>query len=154
MGAPLVPERKLRSMSRVQFVVLAINVVWFLLGFRLFALRPRQAVKLLVPEATRDEMSRRALVDALPFLGGMNFAFAALSGAALTVKLVTGTAPSWTLFFASSVAHATQFACNVPLAMRGGRAGGASWNVLRGPMFFIFVVDASCAVANAAALFV
>lgn len=41
---------------------------------------------------------------------------------------------------------------NVPHALRGGRAGGAPWDVLGGTMSFIFVMDGLCAALNAAAL--
>ncbi|MFI5296696.1 MAG: hypothetical protein ACHREM_01245 [Polyangiales bacterium] len=139
-------------MRIVRWLVLALNVVWFGLGFQLFALRPRKAIHLLVPREASEEKSRTALVEALPFLGGMNLAFAALSGAVLIATALGKPGASWVVFFGSGVAHATQFVCNVPAALRGGRAGGASWDVMRGQMFFIFVVDATCAVANVVAL--
>jgi len=133
-------------------LALALNVLWFGLGFRLFALRPRQAVRLLVGPEHRDETSRQALVSALPFLGGMNLAFAVLSAVYLGMRLAAGTVIPWTTFLTSGIAHATQFAGNVPLALCGGRAGGAPWDVLQGPMRVIFVGDAVCALANAACL--
>src|SRR5215813_13766031 len=97
-------------------LVLAANAAWFGLGFRFFALRPRRTVRLLVPAATEAEVSRQALVEALPFLGGMNFAFAMLSAAELIAAWLHGPGPSWTIFFASGLAHASQLACNLPLA--------------------------------------
>jgi len=136
----------------VAATVLCVNVIWFGLAFRLFGLQAGRAVKMLVPREAKDEISRRALVDAMPFLGGMNFALALLSALALYELFVHSEGPSWTTFVVSSVAHATQLAGNVPLALRGGRSGGASWDVLRGPMRLIFVVDGLCAVANAVAL--
>ena len=139
-------------MSLVPSLALALTVLWFGLGFRLFALRPRRAVRLLVSPEQHDEASRQVLVAALPFLGGMNLAFALLSAAHLGTHLAGGATIPWTAFFASAVAHATQFAGNVPLALRGGRAGGAPWDVLRGPMRTIFAGDAACAVANAVCL--
>jgi hypothetical protein len=129
--------------------VLLLNSVWFSLAFHLFALRPSAAVRMLVTEDTRHESSRAALVAALPFLGGMNLAFAALSLLSL-VAVARGSLDSniWLVFAASAIAHASQLAGNVPLALAGGRAGGAPWNVLKGPMRFIFVVDGMAAVAN------
>ena len=47
------------------------------------------------------------------------------------------------LLFAFGVAHATQFLINVPVARRGGRIGESYWDVLKGPMLFIFIVDAA-----------
>lgn len=139
-------------MTLVPALVLALNVLWFGLGFRLFTLRPRQAVRLLVRPEHCEETSRQALVAALPFLGGMNLAFAALSAVYFGMHFANGSVTPWPTFLASAVAHATQFAGNVPFALRGGRAGGASWDVLRGPMRVIFVGDAVGALANAVCL--
>ncbi len=128
-----------------------VNVVWFGLAFWLFALRPRRAVMMLTTRAAAAEASHEALVAALRFLGGMNLAMAALSAAALGSWWRTGAFDwAWLVFFASAVAHASQLAFNVPLALKGGRVGGAPWDVLRGPMALIFVVDALSALLNAA----
>ncbi|MBS2023973.1 MAG: hypothetical protein JST92_16330 [Deltaproteobacteria bacterium] len=129
--------------------VLAVNVLWFGLGFRLFSLQPRRAIRLLVPADAREERTYKALVEALPFLGGMNLAFAVLSLYAL-VPMLRGAAISVSLvLLACGLAHGSQFAANLPPLLRGGRAGGASWDV-RGPMRFIFIVDGVCAAANLA----
>jgi len=45
-------------------------------------------------------------------------------------------------------AHLSQFVVNVPVALRGGRQDGSYWDVISGPMLFIFVVDALMTVAN------
>jgi hypothetical protein len=52
------------------------------------------------------------------------------------------------LLVAFAVAHASQFAINVPVARRGGRIGESYWDVLHGPMLFIFVVDALMTALN------
>ena len=145
-------SRLRKVMTIFPILTLALNVLWFGLGFRLFAMRPRQAVRLLVGPEHRDETSREALVTALPFLGGMNLAFAVLSAVYLWMRLADGSAIPWTTFLTSAIAHATQFGGNVPLALRGGRTSGAPWDVLQGPMRVIFVGDAVCALANAACL--
>lgn len=49
------------------------------------------------------------------------------------------------ILIAFGVTHTTQFLINVPVARRGGRIGESYWDVLRGPMLFIFVVDAAMA---------
>jgi hypothetical protein len=132
--------------------VLGLNVAWFGLGFSFFWLRARRAVRLLIPRDAHEDAAARALVASLPFLGGLNLGFAALSATVLVPSLLgSSPAASWQIYAASAVAHATQFACNVPHARRGGRAGGAPWDVLRGTMLFIFVMDAACAVLNAIA---
>ena len=138
-------------MERACVATCLVNVVWFGLAFSLFGLRARRAVKMLTTRAAAAEASREALVASLRFLGGMNLALAALSVAALGSWWRTGAFGwAWLVFFASAVAHASQFAFNVPFALKGGRVGGAPWDVLRGPMAFIFVVDALSALLNAA----
>jgi len=52
------------------------------------------------------------------------------------------------LWIALAVAHASQFAVNVPVARAGGRQGKSYWDVLTGPMLFIFFVDAALALLN------
>jgi hypothetical protein len=39
-------------------VVLGVNVLWFGLAFRMFGLRARRAVRLLVPPETEGEIAR------------------------------------------------------------------------------------------------
>jgi hypothetical protein len=137
--------------SSLLFVLVA-NVAWFGMGFSFFWLRARRAVRILIPVSARDETSAQALTASLPFLGGLNLGFAVLSGCYLLPCIFAGAAvPTWHVYAASAVAHTTQWAANLPHARRGGRSGGAPWDVLRGPMLFIFVMDAVCALLNAAA---
>ncbi len=134
-------------------VVLVANVVWFSMGFTFFSLRARRAARILIPRSAEGEVSAQALTASLPFLGGFNLACAALSASYLFSRLGGHAAPPfWHVYVASAIAHATQWAYNLPHALRGGRRGGAPWDVLRGPMLFIFVVDGACALLNAGAL--
>lgn len=130
-------------------LVLAVNVLWFGMGFVFFALRPRRALRLLIPRTAHGETSALALAASLPFLGGLNLALAVLSAACLWSHEIQPMGP---VFLASAVAHATQWCWNLPQLQRGGRAGGAAWDVLRGPMQLIFIVDGVCALLNAVAL--
>jgi hypothetical protein len=50
-----------------------------------------------------------------------------------------------------AIAHASQFACNLPILRAGGRQGESLWDVGKGPMLFIFVVDFVLMIANAVA---
>jgi hypothetical protein len=127
-------------------LTLAINVVWFGLAFHLFGVRPRRALEMLTTRAEATE----AFAASLRFLGGMNLGMSVLSAAELASWASSGSLPHWPLFFGSAVAHASQFAFNVPFALRGGRLGGAPWDVVKGPMAFIFAVDALCATVNGA----
>ena len=129
--------------------ILTLNVAWFGMGFSFFWPRARRAVRILIPREADGETSARALAASLPFLGGLNLGFAVLSATYLMSGPLAGAAAaSWHIYAASSVAHATQWVGNVPHARRGGRSGGAPWDVMRGPMLFIFVMDAACALVS------
>ena len=60
------------------------------------------------------------------------------------------------MIFSIPISHTgraiVQWCWNLPQLQRGGRAGGAAWDVLRGPMLLIFIVDGMCALLNAVAL--
>lgn len=132
-------------------IVLVLNSLWFGVGFRYFSLTPNTAAKLLVPVSARQSPLFSTIAASVRFLGGMNFAFAAFS----VLLLLNGALfpePAQRALFAAvfSLAHASQFAANVPVAMAGGRVGESLWPVLSGPMFFIFVVDITLMTANAA----
>jgi len=47
----------------------------------------------------------------------------------------------------NAVAHGTQFAGNVPVALANRRGGGV-WQVLKGTMLLIFVVDCALMLLN------
>jgi hypothetical protein len=130
-------------------VILVLNMLWFGAGFWYFAIKRSTAGKLLVPKSARSSPIFPTLVEALPFLGGMNFALSLLSGMLLLRLDLFVSAPERAiLLVAFGVAHFTQFLINVPVAMRGGRQGEVFWDVLSGPMFFIFVVDAALTILN------
>ena len=122
---------------------LVLNVLWFGSGFWYFALKRETAAKLLIPKPARSSPLFASMAAALPFLGGMNFAFALLAAMLLAAtNLFTSPTERALILIVFGVAHATQFLGNVPVALRGGRTGESYWDVLRGPMLFIFVVDA------------
>ena len=86
---------------------------------------------------------------ALPFLGGFNLALGLLALLLLlNQSLFIQDIEKTLLCLVFSVAHASQFLINVPVAKAGGRIKEAYWNVLTGPMLFIFVVDAIMMVIN------
>ena len=130
-------------------VVLVLNLLWFALAFRYFSLTPGAAAKLLVPKSARDSALFKTVAASVRFLGGMNLAFAALA-LLLLMNAPLFPEPRQMALFTSvfALAHASQFAGNLPVALGGGRQGEALWPVLSGPMFFIFVVDFVLMVAN------
>jgi hypothetical protein len=133
-------------------VVNVLNALWFGAAFGYFALTPGRAAKLLAPRSQRATPLYRTLVASLRFLGGMNLALAALALAlALPAGAPAGARPGALCAAVFALAHASQFACNVPILLGGGRRGDALWPVRRGPMAFIFAVDGALALANALA---
>jgi hypothetical protein len=128
-------------------IILVVNMLWFIGGFITFALKPAQTCKSFRPDLdSHDE--RVTLVKAtIPFLGGMNLALVFLSALTFYFCLYSSN-PQLLLstFFVSAVAHGTQFGYNVPHLK--GLEGGAPWNVLKGQMKFIFIVDFVCMIAN------
>ena len=132
-------------------VILVLNTLWFGAAFRYFSLTPNTAAKLLVPKSARESPLFPTIAASVRFLGGMNFAFAALAVLVLLNSSLFPE-PAQRALFAGvfSLAHASQFVANLPVALRGGRVDESLWPVLCGPMLFIFIVDITLMVANAA----
>ncbi len=125
------------------------NVLWFGAGFWFFAIRRNTAAKLLIPKSVRSSPIFLTMVAAVPFLGGMNLAFSLLAAMLLMRRdLFVAPQEQAILLVAFGTAHATQFLTNVPVAIRGGRIGKSYWDVLKGTMLFIFVVDAILTATN------
>lgn len=130
---------------------LALNVAWFSMGGWYFTAKSVAAAKLLVPKSARESPLFDTLSASVRFLGAMNFAFALLSVLVLAnLSLFESPRQRALLAAVFAAAHAGQFLCNVPIAMGGGRRGESLWDVMSGPMLFIFVVDFTLMVANAA----
>jgi hypothetical protein len=130
--------------------VLALNVAWFSMGFWYFTAKSVAAAKLLVPKSARESPLFSTLSASVRFLGAMNFAFALLAVLLLlNLSLFDEPRQRALLTGVFAAAHAGQFLCNVPIAMAGGRRGESLWDVLTGPMLFIFCVDCALMLANA-----
>ena len=128
--------------------VLILNVVWFAAGFHLFYLRGKVFAKVVVPKEQRDTPVFDVLIQSGKFLGGFNLAFATLNVLLLMNQSEFDTETQWTiLLFVNAVAHGTQFAFNVPIAIQN-RQGTGVWQVFKGLMFFIFVTDFSLMAFN------
>jgi hypothetical protein len=131
-------------------IVLALNVAWFSMAFWYFTVKSVAAAKLLVPKSARESPLFSTVSASVRFLGAMNFAFALMSVLVLAnLSLFDDPKQRALLAAVFAVAHAGQFVCNVPIAMGGGRRGESLWDVLSGPMLFIFVVDFTLMLANA-----
>jgi hypothetical protein len=129
--------------------VFVLNILWFGAAFLLFGLTPNIAAKIVVPRSARVSPLFQTVSASVRFLGGMNLAFAAFAALLLFNRSLFPDPKQMALFAAVfSIAHASQFAFNVPVAVGGGRHGEALWPVLKGPMLFIFVGDFALMIAN------
>lgn len=130
--------------------VLIANAIWFGMAFEAFYLRRRIFAKVMVPvREDRDNTAYGAVVESGKFLGGFN-----LASSLLNVGLVFNVGgfdrpEQWVLVLVfNAVAHGSQFWGNVPIALQN-RKGGGIWNVFKGVMLRIFVIDFALMVANA-----
>ena len=127
-------------------VALAASVIWFLMGARYFGFQHHTAAKILVAPSARNTPIFETVAAGIRFLGGMNAAFALLSGLLLVLLLTESTlftnpAERAVLLATLATAHLSQFLGNVPVLRNGERQGEAYWPVLSGPMLMIFMVD-------------
>ncbi len=121
--------------------ILVLNAVWFLMGFNVFSIRHKIFAKLVVPREHRDTPVFEVLAASGRFLGGFNLAFFVLNVLLLLNINAFDKGVQWAiLLFVIAVAHGSQFAFNVPIALENRRGGGV-WNVFKGTMLFIFVTD-------------
>jgi hypothetical protein len=133
-------------MKSIFLVLMLLNTAWFFAAFWFFSIQSKKAVKLLLSKEHRQPPYFDILAHALKFLGGMNMAFAILAIFAGTNPDAVGQKTLLLLVF--SAAHFSQFVFNLPLALKEQKQQSSLWPVLRGTMFFIFVVDATLAVFN------
>ena len=121
--------------------ILVLNAIWFLMGFNVFSIRHKIFAKLVVPREHRDTPVFEVLAASGRFSGGFNLAFFALNVLLLLNLGDFDKDVQWAiLLFVNAVAHGTQFAFNVPIAIENRRGNGV-WDVFKGTMFFIFVTD-------------
>ncbi|MEL7296583.1 MAG: hypothetical protein AAGJ86_02915 [Pseudomonadota bacterium] len=139
----------MRTVTAYDVLILA-NAIWFGLAFHLFWLRRQVFAKILVPAPHRDTPVMAILAESGKFLGGFNGALSLLK---ITILVQPALFPAplsqATLYAFFAVAHGSQFAGNVPIALQNRRGGGV-WPV-KGLMGFIFVTDFTLMIANAVA---
>ncbi|MBB6523015.1 hypothetical protein [Pseudoteredinibacter isoporae] len=121
-------------------IVLVLNTIWFFGGYHTFDIRGRIFAKIVVPREHRDTPVMETLVHSGKFVAGFNLAFMVLNALLLFNMGLFDKNLQWTiLLLAFAVAHGTQFAYNVPVALQNRRGEGV-WQV-KGLMLFIFVTD-------------
>jgi hypothetical protein len=131
-------------------VILLLNALWFTMGFHAFYVRREVFAKVVVPiKQDRDNSAYQAVIETGRFMGGFNFALAALNIALLFNLGGFEDNTQWAvLLLFNSIAHGSQFVGNVPMALRNRRGDGI-WDVFKGVMLRIFVIDFVLMVANA-----
>ena len=137
-------------MHSILTAILLLNAAWFAAGFHLFWLRGRVFAKMVVPREQRDSPVFETLIRSGTFVGGFNLAFCILNVLLLFNQDAFDGSGQWVILLAvNAIAHGSQFAGNVPIALENRRGAGV-WPVLSGLMLFIFVVDFTLTVLNAA----
>ncbi|MBW0145906.1 hypothetical protein [Marinobacter arenosus] len=129
--------------------LLVLNAIWFAMAFNVFSIRNRIFAKVLVPREHRDTPVFDVLAESGRFLGGFNLAFALLNVLlSINLEAFPTDAQRSILLWVFAVAHGSQFAFNVPVAIQNRRGKGV-WQV-KGLMLFIFVTDFIMMVLNLA----
>ena len=130
--------------------ILIVNTLWFVMGFNVFSIRNKVFAKLLVPREHRDTPVFEILAESGRFLGGFNIAFAVCNILLLmNLDIFPSDAQRAILLLGFAVAHGSQFAFSVPIAIQNLRGGGV-WQVLKGTLLFIFVTDFTLMALNLA----
>ena len=125
------------------------NTVWYGLGFIAFYIRRDVFAKVVVPvQADRNNSAYAAVIESGRFMGGFNFALSALNlGLFLNLAGLETPAQFALMLAFNALAHGSQFFGNVPMALKN-RQGGGLWNVFKGVMLQIFVIDFVLMTAN------
>ncbi len=126
------------------------NAIWFGMGFNAFYMRRTVFAKVLVPNREhRDNSAYEALIESGRFMGGFNLALSVLNILLLFNLGGFNQDSQWAvLLIFNALAHGSQFAGNIPMALKN-RQGGGLWNVFKGVMLLIFVVDFVLMILNA-----
>ncbi len=130
-------------------LVMVLNIAWFSLAFHYFSLKPKAAARMLTPRPLRDLPLFETVAFSVQFLGGMNFAVAALSLLCLVNPAGFNTLQLAWLAAIIAIAHASQFVFNVPISLGKQNMPAHSAPGFNAPLRLIFVVDGTLMVFNA-----
>ena len=132
-------------------IILLLNAIWFGMGFYAFYLRRHVFAKVVVPRAEdRHNSAYEAIIESGRFMGGFNFALSVFNIALLFNLGLFDKDGQWAILLAfNALAHGSQFAGNIPMALQN-RDGRGLWNVFKGVMLRIFAIDFTLMLFNAA----
>ncbi len=132
-------------------ILLILNILWFTGGYITFGPRGIIFAKSLIAREHRDSPVFDMFVHAGNFMGGFNLAFAIFNLLLLLNMSLFDNDLHWVILLSvNAIAHGSQFAGNLPTAIRNRRGEGV-WEVWQGLMLLIFVVDFTLMVLNAIA---
>ena len=131
-------------------ILLALNAIWFGMAFYAFYIRRKIFGKVMVPVAgDRDNTAYEALIESGRFMGGFNHALSVLNIMLLFNLGGFNQGSQWAVLLAfNALAHGSQFTGNIPIAL-ANRRGAGLWNVFKGVMLRIFVIDFTLMILNA-----
>ena len=130
-------------------IVLVLNALWFGAGYHVFHLRGEIFAKKVVDREHRGTPVFLTLIQSGKFVAGFNLAFCVMNVLLLWKIEAFDRAIHWVIILIPiAVAHATQFAFNVPVFIENKQGKGV-WQV-KGLMLFIFVIDFALMVLNSA----
>lgn len=128
-------------------IIILLNIIWFGLAFHLFSIRNIIFAKTIIPREQRDTPVFDSLASLSTFLGGFNLAFFVLNVIILCFPtFFPEINQKISLLIVFAIAHGTQFAFNVPVALENKKGKGA-WQI-KGLMKFIFYTDFLIMIAN------
>jgi len=136
-------------LNNLLLLLLLLNAIWFGMAFHAFYLRRKIFGKVLVPkQEDRDNTAYQALVESGRFMGGFNLALSLFNLMLLFNIGGFEKDSQWAvLLLFNALAHGSQFAGNIPMALQNRRGEGL-WNVFKGVMLRIFVIDFTLMIFN------
>lgn len=129
-------------------LVMVLNITWFSLTFHYFSLKPKAAAKMLTPQPLRDSPLFETVAFSVQFLGGINFAAAALSLLCLVNPVGFNTVQLAWLAAIIAIAHASQFIFNASISLGKQNIPAHDTPGFNAPLRLIFLVDGTLTVFN------
>lgn len=136
-------------MFNLRSLALLCNCSWFGLAFWAFTVNSDTYGNLILRKDKVPSDVYQRLSAALKFLGALNLPVAILSSIMLCWPDLFPTSDQlFVLYMFFGMSHSSQFAMNVPIALKELRGHPHEWSVLKGDMLPIFVLDGVFSILN------